>query len=208
MRQCIAIVTLLLAAACSGGLRSSDPAAQTYILRAQTPQMPAAAQPATASLRVTLPSAGPGLSSEHIVVVQPDHRMSHLEASHWAAELPNVVEALTVERLRASGDWMAVTDSDSTMSSDYFLQIKIRRFEAEYTGDAPPTARVVFDCALGRRGDHALIASFSAQGAAVASANRVGAVVQAFEEAANAALSELAADSIAAVKSSQSRSSP
>jgi ABC-type uncharacterized transport system auxiliary subunit len=208
MKRYMAIATLLLAAACSGGLRSNAPAAQTYILRTTAPQMPAAAQPATASLRVGLPSAGPGLSSERIVIVQPDHRMSYFEASQWAAELPHVVTALAVERLRATGDWTAVYDSDGSLSSDYFLQITIRRFEAEYTSDAAPTARVVFDCAIGRHTDRALIASFTAQGAAVASANRVGAVVAAFEVAANAALSELAADSIAAVKSSQSRSNP
>jgi cholesterol transport system auxiliary component len=202
------MVTLLFAAACSGGLRSSAPAAQTYILRAHAPQAPAAAQPATASLRVALPSAGPGLSTERIVIVQPDHRMSYLQASQWAAELPHVVAALAVERLRTTGDWTAVSDFESTLSSDYFLQITIRRFEAEYTSDAAPTVRVAFDCALGRRADHALIASFSAQGAAVASANRVGAIVQAFEEAVNTALNELSADSIAAVKSSQSRSNP
>jgi cholesterol transport system auxiliary component len=159
-------------------------------------------------LRVALPSAGPGLSTERIVIVQPDHRMSYLQASQWAAELPHVVAALAVERLRTTGDWTAVSDFESTLSSDYFLQITIRRFEAEYTSDAAPTVRVAFDCALGRRADHALIASFSAQGAAVASANRVGAIVQAFEEAVNTALNELSADSIAAVKSSQSRSNP
>jgi len=135
MRWCIAMVTLLFAAACSGGLRSSAPAAQTYILRAHAPQAPAAAQPATASLRVALPSAGPGLSTERIVIVQPDHRMSYLQASQWAAELPHVVAALAVERLRTTGDWTAVSDFESTLSSDYFLQITIRRFEAEYTSD-------------------------------------------------------------------------
>jgi cholesterol transport system auxiliary component len=207
MMRCIAIVTLLLAAACSG-LRSNAPAAQTYVLRANVSQTTPAAQPATASLRITLPTAGPGLSSERIVTVQPDHRMSYLEASQWAGELPHVVAALAAERLRATGDWTAVSDFESVVSSDYFLQITIRRFEAEYASDAAPTARVVFDCALGRRADRTLIASFTAQGAAVASANRVGAIVQAFEEATNAALNELSADSIAAVKSSQSRSNP
>jgi cholesterol transport system auxiliary component len=208
MRHCIAVLTVFLAAACSGGLRSNAPAQQTYILRAHAPQTQAAAQPALASLQVALPFPAPGLASERIVIVQPDHRMGHLAASEWAAQLPFIVEALAVERLRATGDWAAVIDSESAFSSEYFLQITIRRFEAEYTSDAAPTAQVAFDCALGRRADRVLLASFTAQGAAVASANRVGAIVAAFEEAANTALSELAADSAAAVKSSQFRSNP
>jgi cholesterol transport system auxiliary component len=208
MRYYVAIVILLLAAACSG-LRSNAPASQTYILRAHAPQAPAAARPAESSLRVALPIPAPGLYSERIVLVQPDHRMSYFAASQWAAQLPKLVETLAIERLRATGDWAAVIDSESPFASDYFLQISIRRFEAEYTSEtAPPTAQVAFDCAIGRRADHVLLASFTAQGAATASANRVGAVVAAFEEAANSALSELTTDSAAAVKSSQSPSSP
>lgn len=207
MKCFVAIVILLLAAACS--LRSNAPALQTYILRAHVPQAPAAARPAAASLQVALPISAPGLYSERIVLVQADHRMSHFAASQWASELPHVVEALAIERLRATGDWAAVMDSESPFASDYFLQISIRRFEAEYASDASaPTAQVAFDCAIGRRADHAILASFTAQAAAVASANRIGAVVAAFEEAANKALSELTTDSAAAVKNSQSPSSP
>jgi cholesterol transport system auxiliary component len=209
MRRYVAIVIALLAAACSGGLHSNAPASQTYILRAHAPQAPAAAHPAVASLQVALPIPAPGLHSERIVLVQPDHRMSHFAGSEWATELPHLVEALAVERLRATGDWAAVIDSESPFASDYFLHISIRRFEAEYTSDsAPPTAQVALDCAIGRRADHVLLASFTARGAATASANRVGAVVAAFEEAANTALSELTTDSAAAVKNSQSPSSP
>lgn len=209
MMRCIAALALVLAASCSGGLRSNAPASQAYILRvAHAPQTPPPAPPSAASLRVELPLPGPGLQSERIVIVQPDHRMGFYAGSQWAAELPYVVEELAVERLRAAGDWVAVSDSGSAFFSEYFLQITIRRFEAEYTSDAAPTARVAFDCAIGRRADHALLASFPAQGEAVASANRVAAVVAAFERAANAALSELAAGSAAAVRSSQVPSSP
>jgi cholesterol transport system auxiliary component len=208
MRRGVAVVTALLATACSGGLRSSAPPVQSYTLRvASAPQTAAAPRPAM-SLRIELPLAGPGLHSDHIVIVQPDHRMSYYADSQWAAELPHIVEELAVERLRSTGDWTAVTDSESVFASDYFLQITIRRFEAEYAGNAAPTTRVAFDCAVGRRADRLLIAGFTAQGAASASANRMSAVVAAFEEAANAALSELAAGSIAAVKSSQLPSRP
>lgn len=207
--MCIAVVALLPVAACSGGLRSNAPASQTYVLRAQhAPQTPPQARPAAAGLRVALPLAAPGLHSERIVIVQPDHRMSYYAGSQWAAELPLIVQELAVERLRATGDWAAVNDSASAFSSEYFLQIMIRRFEAEYTSDAAPTARVVLDCAIGRRADHTLIASFAAQADALASVNRVGAVVAAFEQAANAALSQVAEDSAAAVKSPQIPSNP
>jgi cholesterol transport system auxiliary component len=209
MRRSLVVLTLLLQVACAGGLRSNAPAVQSYTLRAaQSPQALSAARSGRASLRVLLPLAAPGMHSEHIVIMQPDHRMSYYAGSQWAAELPRVVEGLAVERLRATGDWAAVSNSESAFPSEYFLQITIRRFEAEYTSDVAPTARVDFDCALGRSADHALIAGFTAQAAATASANRMSLVIAAFEEAANKALSDLAASSAAAVRSSQAPSSP
>jgi len=208
MRQCIAVLTAFLVAACSGGLRSNAPALHTYILRAHAPAAAPATQPAGASVQVELPTSAPGLGSEHIVIVQPDHRMSYYGGSEWAAELPRVVEELAVERLRATGDWALVNDSTSAFSSDYFLQVRIRRFEAEYSGDAAPTAQVALDCAIGRRADRVVLASFTATGAAAASANRVGAVIGAFELAANAALDEVTAGSRAVLRSSQVPSNP
>jgi len=208
MRQCIAVLTVFLVAACSGGLRSNAPALHTYILRAHAPAAAPATQPAGASVQVELPTSAPGLGSEHIVIVQPDHRMSYYGGSEWAAELPRVVEELAVERLRATGDWALVNDSTSAFSSDYFLQVRIRRFEAEYSGDAAPTAQVALDCAIGRRADRVVLASFTATGAAAASANRVGAVIGAFELAANAALDEVTAGSRAVLRSSQVPSNP
>lgn len=206
--RCLALAVVLLAAGCAGGLHSSAPPSQTYILRA-TAGPPAPITPrATATLQVQLPLSAPGLQAERIVIVQPDHRMSFYAGSEWAAQLPLMVEELAIERLRAAGDWGGVFDSGSTLASDYVLQIRIRRFEAEYAGDAAPTAQVVFDCALARRSDHQVLSSFTAHGSAVAGANRMAPVVAAFEEAANAALGEVVAMSAQAAKSSQSPTSP
>jgi cholesterol transport system auxiliary component len=204
----LALVAALLAAGCAGGLHSSTPPSQTYILRATLASPAPLTSHATATLQVQLPLSAPGLEAERIVIVEPDHRMSYYAGSEWAARLPLMVEELAIERLRAAPDWAAVSDSGSTFASDYLLQIRIRRFEAEYAGDAAPTAQVVFDCALARRADHELLASFTAHGSAVAGANRLGPVVAAFEEAANAALSEVVAMSAPAAKSSQSPTNP
>jgi cholesterol transport system auxiliary component len=135
--------------------------------------------------------------------------MSYYSGSQWAAELPLLVEELAIERLRGTGGWDAVHNSVSAIHSEYFLQITIRRFEAQYTTQAaPPTARVIFDCEIGQRASRTLLGSFAVEGAAVASTNRVSAVVAAFEQAANAALTDLVAKSIAAVKSPQAPSTP
>ena len=209
MKIGVVIVLLLMCAACTSGLHSSVAASQVYVLRAaDAPAVTTPAAPPGATLQVARPIAAPGLESDHIVIVEPEHRMSFYAHSQWAAAVPALVETVVVARLRSAGSWAAVNDSESAFHSEYYLQIGIRRFEAEYTTQAVPTARVSFDCAIGRRASRELVANFTAEGAAVASVNRVGAVVDAFEQALNAALGQLAERSAAAVRNPQVQSPP
>src|SRR5262249_36774019 len=149
------------------------------------------------SLRIGRPVAGPGLDSDHIMIVESDHRMSFYTASRWAANLPEVVEALAIENLRGSGAFSNVQDSTSSFGSDYALQIVIRRFEADYSAN-PSIAEVhvVFDCTVGRRAGREVLASFVASGTATATANRLRDVIAAFESAANQAMAEVVSHSV------------
>jgi cholesterol transport system auxiliary component len=202
----IAVTLAVTLAACSGGLHSSTPATQVYVLRAAT--LPRSELTHTkASLYVGRPIAAPGLDSDHILLVQSDHRMSYYVASRWPAALPAVVEALAVDSLRAT--WSTVQDSASAFSSDYLLQIEIRRFEADYSASsAAPEVHVVLDCTVGRRAGREVIDSFVAEGSAAATANRLADVVSAFEEASNKALDEIAVRTAQAVKTSQKVETP
>jgi ABC-type uncharacterized transport system auxiliary subunit len=152
--------------------------------------------------------AAPGLETDHIVLVQPDHKMSYYIASRWPGDLPSVLESLTADRLRATGDWTSVQDSGSAFSSDYMLQIVIRRFEADYSAGTVPEVHVVLDCTVGRRTGREVIGSFIAESSATAAANRLGAVVGAFEEAVNHALADIAAHTAQAIQASQKVEAP
>lgn len=136
--------------------------------------------------------------------------MDYYMGSRWAADLPDVVETLAIDTLRASGAWGAVHESPSPFFADYLLQINIRRFEADYTSDAAaPKVHVVLDCTLVRRLGRDLVTSFVAEGTADAAENRLSAVVVAFEQAANAALTTLADRSAAAaLKTPTAQSTP
>jgi cholesterol transport system auxiliary component len=201
-------VLAALLAACTSGLHSATPAPQVYVLRAATHPHSDLTR-SNASLHVSRPITGPGLDSDHILLVQSDHRMSYYTASRWPAALPAVVEALTVDALRSSGAWSTVQDSGSAFPSDYLLQIVVRRFEADYSGAAAiPEVHVVLDCTVGKRVGREVLASFLAEGSATAAANRLGDVVSAFEAASNQALDEIAARTLQAVKSSQKVETP
>ena len=223
---------------CSGLLHSEAPPVQIYVLRAAvsptsaanaearaldsartaaatSPSASPAGAPSTSnappSLQVPRPQADPGLATELITLVRSDHRMDRYAASSWAGSLPDVVETLAIDTLRASGNWASVHDAPSPFAADYLLQITIRRFEADYTSagaGAAPKVYVTLDCTIARRIGRELLTSFIAEGVADAEADRMSAVVAAFEEAANTALASMAERSAAAIKMSTGPSTP
>ena len=217
------VLTLSLGAAgCTNLFHSDAKPEQTYVLRAPgageaaadgATGATAAATPAAvrsvgalAPLQVAHPLAGPGLDGPHIILVQADNRMNFYLGSRWPAPLPDMVEALAVETLRASGDWQSVQDSGSPFTSEYLLSISIRRFEADYTrGRAAPQVEVVLDCTLGARAGRELVTSFVAEGHAVAAGDRMTEVVAAFETASSAALVSLSEQAAAATRASAER---
>jgi cholesterol transport system auxiliary component len=232
MSRLILLVSMgVLVSGCSGLLHSDDPPVQLYVLRAavsptlaaneqaqaldaarsaaNAPAKSAAAVEAPPSLQVPRPQADPGLSNELITLVQSDHRMDHYAGSSWPAALPDVVETLAIDTLRASGKWSAVHDAPSPFTADYLLQINIRRFEADYTGGSEaPKVHVTLDCTIARRLGRELITSFVAEGVADAQANKMSAVVAAFEKAANMALATMSDRSSDAIRMSTAPSTP
>ena len=194
----VAFLPLLALAGCTNLLHSNAPPEQVYYLRARgvAPESPRPAN--LMSVRVGRPVPGPGLDSSHILLLESNRRMSYYTASRWPAALPEVIEELTAETLRASGSWSDVQTSESAFPSEYLLQIRIRRFDADYPsssagrGAAAPEVHVALDCTLGRRSGREVIATFAAEGSANAVANKLGDVVAAFEDAVNVALSAVA----------------
>ena len=209
--RCLLCLLPLAAALCGCGglLRSTAAPEQTYYLRA--PELPAgtaaAAGAPLSSLRIARPLADPGLESSHIMLLESDHRMSFYSGSRWPAPMPQMIGALTVQSLRASGQWASVEDAASAFPSDYLLQMTVRRFDADYAAGATaaPQVHVVLDCNIGRRDGREVIGSFVVQGNAAAAANRLSEVVGAFEEATGAALTALSAQAAAAVQADRAR---
>ena len=197
MKKALAGLALLPLALCGcGGVFDSKIAApQIYVLR-----LPASTAPTPAltvgSVLVQRPEAGPGLDSNRIALLRSDRRFDFYSASLWAAPAPDVLESVIVEALRGTNAFSAVFDDAAPFAARYDLRCTMRRFEADYTGQGngggAPTIHAALDCTLGRHRDRALLASFTAQGSARASEDRLGAVVAAFESATVTAMNELA----------------
>jgi len=176
---------------CGGVFDSTLPAAQAYVLRLPPITAPASA-PTGGSVLLQRPEAGPGLESERIALLRSDQRFDFYAASRWAAPAPDIVESVMLDALRATGAFSAVFDDSAPFAPRYNLRCALRRFEADYTANArAPTVQVALDCTLGRHRERELLASFTAQGSAPASEDRLNAVVAAFESATAAAMTEL-----------------
>ncbi len=181
----------LTLASCGGLLESTVPSPQTYVLRLP-PQAASGATSTVGSLRVQRPEAGPGLDSDHIVLLRSDRRFDYYAASRWAAPAPDVLASVLVDQLRASGLFTAVFDDATPYAPRYNLRCGLSRFEADYTGGGrAPTVKVALDCTFGRHRDRTLLGIFTAQGSAAASDDRLGAVVAAFEAATAAAVTQI-----------------
>jgi ABC-type uncharacterized transport system auxiliary subunit len=189
-------------AGCSGLFQSKAKPEQTYYLRAPPARTAGTSTPAIpASVRVIRAVAGPGLDTSRIMLVQADHRMNFFSGSRWPATTPELIEALAVQTLRASGAWASVGGSGSPFPSDYILHIHVQRFEADYSeGPAAPVVHVVLECVVGRREGREVLATFTAAGSAAAAANRLGEVVMAFEQATGVALGALSQQTEQAVR--------
>lgn len=201
----VRVLTILCATfalnACGGLLDSKLAAPQAYVLRLPPAVAPAAAADA-GSVLIQRPEAGPGLESERIALLRSDQRFDFYAASRWAAPAPAVVESVMIDALRATGTFSAVFDDSAPYAPVYSLRCGLRRFEADYTsGGRAPTVHVALDCTFGRRRDRALLASFTAQGSAVAVEDRLNEIVAAFEAATAAAMKELGSATAAALAS-------
>ncbi len=176
-----------------GGLRSDAPAPVSYLLRAPA-VAPSVASPTLASiaLRVERVQVPPGFDTDRILVLREPRVLDHYSASRWTGPLPEVLAALTIETLRGTGAFSSVHDAGAALHSDYSLRVAVRHFEADASEGGRPLVRVLLDCTVSRRADRGVVASFVASAQVPVAAQRMGAVVAAFDAAAGVALAEVA----------------
>lgn len=183
----------LLALVGCGGLHSDQPATQVYTLDPVYAQSKLEADSSAASLLVLRPQAAPGLDTDHIALRRGAQRLDYYAASRWPAPLPEFLQSLAIEALRASGKFRTVQPDRATFTADKVLQIEISRFQAEYATEGAPVVHVQMLATLGNRNDRSVIASVSAESSVPAAENRMQAVVAAFQSAVAATFADLAA---------------
>jgi ABC-type uncharacterized transport system auxiliary subunit len=188
-----AMLSMLSLAGCGSLFRSHAPATTTYQL--SVAPRPAAA-PIEADLAVLSPHVRGGLDNDRIVALYPDLHLDYFAAARWSAPLDEMLLDLTLRAFRGTAALRNVDTDASAFPSGYWLELDVVDFQAEYpdtraaTGEAP-TVHVHLVGRIGGGNDRHLLGQVDAETRQRAASNRLTAVVEAYNQAADQALAKV-----------------
>jgi cholesterol transport system auxiliary component len=192
-RLLAAAFSMLSLAGCGGSLfRSHAPAATTYQLSVALPPV---AAPIAADLSVPAPRVRSGLDNDRIAALYPDRRLDYFAAARWSGPLDEMLLDMTLQAFRGTGALRNVDSDASAFRGGYWLEIDVVDFQAEYPetiGEAP-TVHVHLVGRIGG-GDRHLLGDIDVETRQRAANNRLTAVIDAYNQAADQALGKIVAE--------------
>ncbi len=198
---CMSLIALCMGAGfagCTGSLfQSKATPVSTYRLSANLGTAQAGVAPAViaADLAVQRPRVRTGLDTDRIAALYPDRRLDYFADARWSGPLDQVIQDLVVQAFDSGAHLRNVSTEASAFLSGYWLEIQVADFQAEYTSaGSAPTVYVHLLARLGTARDRHLLGTFDASSRQTASDNRLAAIVDAYERAADAALAEIVAN--------------
>ena len=192
----IALCVCIGVAGCTGSLfRSKVVPPAIYRLSANLgANLGTAAAAVPADLAVLRPRIHTGLETDRIAVLYPDRHLDYLADARWSGPLDQVMHDLAVQAFDTGAHLRNVGADSSAFASGYWVEIDVADFQAEYSAlGSPPTIHVHMSARLGRVADRRILERFDASARETASANRLAAIVDAYERAADAALAQIVA---------------
>jgi cholesterol transport system auxiliary component len=198
--------TMLAAAllgACSGGLFQTKVAPPTLYMLSAGPSVAGVGAPAAdiaGDLAILKPRVRAGLDTDRIAALYPDHRLDYFADARWSGPLDAVMQDLVVQVFHSRGGMRNVSGDVSAFSSAFWLESEITDFQAEYSSaGGAPAVHVHLIARIGSSTERRIIARFEADAAVPASENRMRAIVEAYNKAADQALSQIAASTAQAL---------
>jgi cholesterol transport system auxiliary component len=190
-----------LLAGCAGSLFKTAIAPPTlYLLSAQPAEQGATAAALPVDLAILKPRVRAGLDTDRIAALYPDRHLDYFADARWSGPLDEVVQDLAMQVFHSRAGMRTIGGDSSAFSSLYWLEITVVDFEAEYaSAAAAPVVHVHLQARVGSAADRRVLANFDAEVRQAATDNRLRAIVQAYNQAANEAVAELAARTSAAL---------
>jgi cholesterol transport system auxiliary component len=188
---------MVLLTACAGSLFKNNTAPPTMYLLSATPKSatpePPKAPGAPIDLAVLKLRVRAGLDTERIAALYPDRRMDYFAGVRWSGPLDEVLQDLAVQQFHSNPGLRNVSAETSVFASPYWLEIEVTDFQAEYAaGGSAPTVHVHLLARVGNSGDRRVLGRFEPDIHEAAADNRMTAIVEAYNRAADKALGEIA----------------
>jgi len=189
---------MVLLTACAGSLFKNKAAPPTMYLLSATPKSaaadPAKTPPAPFDVAVLKLRVRTGLDTDRIAALYPDRRMDYFADVRWSGPLDEVLQDLAVQEFHSNPGLRNVNADGSVFASTYWLEIEVADFQAEYAaGGSAPTVHVHLLARVGSSGDRHVLGRFEPDIHEAAADNRMTAIVDAYNRAADKALAEIAA---------------
>jgi cholesterol transport system auxiliary component len=201
-------------AACVGSLFKNKVAPPTMYALSATPKPALADPPGTAvlspvDLAVLKPRVRTGLDTDRIAALYPDRHMDYFADVRWSGPLDEMLMDLAVQEFHANAALRNVSADASVFASTYWLEIEVVDFQAEYSpAGGAPTVHVLLQARLGSSADRRILARFEPDVHEAAADNRMTAIVDAYNRAADKALAEIAASAAMALSGKMAAGAP
>jgi cholesterol transport system auxiliary component len=183
-------------AACAGSLFKNKAAPPTMYMLGATRSTPAVdpSNDLPIDLAVLRPRVRAGLDTDRIAALYPDRHMDYFADVRWSGPLDEVLQDLAVQQFHANPGLRNASAEASVFASTYWLEIEVTDFQAEYSAaGGPPTVHVHLQARIGNSADRHVLARFEPDVREAATDNRMSAIVDAYNRAADQALSDIAA---------------
>ena len=129
------------------------------------------------------PLADAGLNTTRIALQRSPMQLEYYARSGWTDRAPLMIQTLMIESFENSGRIIAVGRETVGLRADYVLKTELREFQAEYFAGGPPQVRVSMNAKLVKMPNRIIVASESWEHVIDATADRIGDVIQAFDDA-------------------------
>lgn len=146
----------------------------------------------TWQLEIARPDATRTLDSLRMAVRPTPGELQVYRGANWAKTPSEQLQDAVLRALEDSRKIAAVAAKGSGMAADYTLLMQLRRYEADYAGNAVPAATIEVNAKLLQSPDQAIVASRTFVQAVPAGATDTGSVAQAFGSALGAAARDIA----------------
>jgi len=180
----------LLAGGCTGLLPSIETPPNLYRLTPKS-TFGDGLVPVSWQLVIDAPYAEAAINSQRIALMHSPIQVEYYARTNWTDRAPDMIQGLIVESFENSGMIESVGRQSAGLRSNFVLLPELREFQAEYFEPGPPVVRVRINVKLIRMPDRVIVDNQSFETTVTATADEIGAIVLAFDEALGHVLKEL-----------------